>query len=281
MPHVRATVTVRVDLCDKKLLTQRLDFEQQHRRARSAHDTSMLKRQQNGIMATDHFSSTTKNEKLAIQRGGFTTARASRPTLKQKKVRSTLVRRNSNTRKARRTEPRKRERIRHHLKHIVSSLMRDRQGVTREVARSTGGPLTTAAADPVQIAQYFGESNNKNDLITLLFHRGVFMIAPPPHTQVWSRHCQYGNRRSAEQPPPPPLFGKTRRRCEQREQTNRRASNFRCESFALRRCRNSRGQDINDLSVDWVNSAQKSGPNANTDVDSAPPSLCGESLRGF
>ena len=178
-----------------------------------------------------------------------------------------------------------RERILHRVAEICTSMMRDNRGRVGDVARSLGGIMVTPPVDPDYIRRYFGELKGfpKIDELITIVSGGVPVIAPPSQADLESA-LRYGNHRSAEEHLP--LIWKKIGEDVRREKylvikksAAHEIPNVRI--LPLGAVVTHKIRVINDLSFDLFNRAKKGGLNAETDVNSVPPSLCAEALHNF
>ena len=153
------------------------------------------------------------------------------------------------------------------------------------MARSLGGILVTPPVDPDYIRRYFGELKGfpKIDERITIVSGGVPVIAPPSQADLESA-LRYGNHRSAEEHLP--LIWKKigedvrRQKCLViKKSAAHEIPNVRV--LPLGAVVTHKVRVINDLSFDLFNRAKKGGLNAETDVNSVPPSLCAEALPEF
>ena len=164
-------------------------------------------------------------------------------------------------------------------------MMRDNRGRVGGVARSLGGILVTPPVDPDYIRRYFGELKGfpKTDELIKTMSGGVPVIAPPSQADLESA-LWYSNHRSAEEHVPLIWIkiGEDVRR-EKGLVIEKAAAhgipNMRL--LPLRAVVTHKVRVINDLAFDLFNKAKKGGLNAETDVNSVPPSLCAEALPEF
>ena len=164
-------------------------------------------------------------------------------------------------------------------------MMRDNRGRVEDVARSLGGILVTPSVDPDYVRRYFGDLKRFpkiNELITIM-SGGVPVIAPPSQADLESA-LRYGNHRSAEEHFP--LIWKKIGEDVRREKclvikkpAAHEIPNVRI--LPLGAVATHKVRVINNLSFDLFNRAKKRGLDAETNVNSVPPSLCAEALPEF
>ena len=178
-----------------------------------------------------------------------------------------------------------RERILYRLAEICTSMMRDNRGRVGDVVRSLGGILVTPSVDPDYTRRYFGELKGfpKIDELITIVSGGVPVIARPSQADLKSA-LRYDNHRSAEEHLP--LIWKKIGEDVRREKclviiklAAHEIPNVRV--LPLGAVVTHKVRVINDLSFDLFNRAKKGGLNAETDVNSVPPSLYAEAVPEF
>ena len=183
-------------------------------------------------------------------------------------------------------KPSERESILYRLADTCTSLMHDNGGRIGDVARSLGGFLVTPPVDPQHIRRYFGDLKGfpQIDELLTIVSGGVPVIAPPSRADL-NAALQYGNHRSAQAHLP--LIWKKIGEDVRRERClviNKAAAhdipNLRVMPLGAV-VTPKKVRIISDLSFEPENRGVKGGLNADTDVDSVPPSLCAEALPEF
>ena len=183
------------------------------------------------------------------------------------------------------TQPEVQARL-YRLAETCTNMMRTNQGRVGDVARSLGGFLVKPPVDPVDIKRYFGELKGfpKIDELITIVSGGVPVIAPPTRADLETA-LRYGNHRSAHDHLP--LIWKKIAEDVRRERClviNKSAAheipNLRVLPLGAV-VTSKKVRIINDLSFEHDNKKVKGGLNADTDVDTVPPSLCAEALPQF